>query len=133
MNERVDDNTELKKCQEALLKSLPQMTPEIGASLYESAKSYTGKLYKLGGFSKFEPYDLTGQDVQKLKDTIKGLDRATVQYTAIITELEKAHLRYEAVRKLNPVQFTKLCQLNIRSGEAFDSLVDRIASGELVL
>jgi len=50
-----------------------------------------------------------------------------------IKELEIAHVRYEAVRKLNPVQFTKLCQLNISSGIAFDRLVDGLAKGEFAL
>jgi hypothetical protein len=61
------------------------------------------------------------------------IDDAFIWANERITELEKAHVRYEAVRKLNPVQFAKLYRKNIDSGEAFDSLVDRIASGELVL
>ena len=60
-------------------------------------------------------------------------DQAIVWANNRIKELEKAHVRYETVRKLNPVQFAKLYRKNIDSGEAFDSLVDRIASGELVL
>ena len=50
-----------------------------------------------------------------------------------VKELEKSHVRYETVRKLNPVQFAKLYQLNISSGEHFDSLVDKVSSGEVTL
>jgi len=50
-----------------------------------------------------------------------------------IKELETAHKRYEALRKLNPPQFTKLCQMNISTGQSFDSLVDKLAKGELSL
>jgi len=67
----------------------------------------------------------------------KGVDNeqhaAIVWAADLIKELEKAHVRYEAVRKLNPVQFAKLCQLNISSGIAFDRLVDGLAKGEFVL
>jgi S-adenosylhomocysteine hydrolase len=60
-------------------------------------------------------------------------DRAIVWANERITELEKAHVRYEAVRKLNHVQFAKLCQMNISTGQAFDTLVDRLAKGEFAL
>jgi len=50
-----------------------------------------------------------------------------------IKELEIAYNRYEALRKLNPVQFAKLFRKNIDSGQSFDSLVDKLAKGELAL
>ena len=58
-------------------------------------------------------------------------DQAIVWANNRIKELETAHKRYEALRKLNPVQYTKLCQMNISTGQAFDTLVDRLAKGEI--
>lgn len=39
--------------------------------------------------------------------------------------LKIAHARYEYVRRLNPRQFAELHEENIKSGVAFDELVDR--------
>ena len=45
-------------------------------------KEHTGALYiKRAG--KYLAYPQTGADVQQMQQTIKGLDRATVEYTAI--------------------------------------------------
>jgi|GEM_PF-5574439 len=60
-------------------------------------------------------------------------DKAIIWANERIKELEIAHNRYEALRKLNPVQFAKLYRKNIDSGQSFDSLVDKLAKGELAL
>lgn len=47
---------------------------------------------------------------------------------ARIAELEKAHARYEKVRRLNPQQFIALHMSNVDTGVSFDELVDRLPS-----
>jgi predicted RNase H-like nuclease (RuvC/YqgF family) len=39
--------------------------------------------------------------------------------------LQRSHDRYEYLRRLNPRQFSELCQSNIRGDGTFDDLVDR--------
>lgn len=40
-------------------------------------------------------------------------------------ELAIGHLRYEALRRLSPLQFTSLCRRNL-AGERFDDMVDEL-------
>ena len=47
--------------------------------------------------------------------------------------LEKSHARYEALRRLNPREFTELYRYNLSSGVSFDSLVDKLIEGKLTL
>ena len=51
-------------------------------------KEHTGALYiKRAG--KYLTYTHTGEDVQQMQQTIKGLDRATVHHTARFARLEE--------------------------------------------
>lgn len=47
---------------------------------------------------------------------------------ARIADLEKAHARYEHVRRLNPHQFRELWERNLRGEGPFDALVDSAIS-----
>lgn len=43
-----------------------------------------------------------------------------------IAELTQGYLRYEALRKLNPMQFAELYKRNL-DGEFFDDMIDELA------
>lgn len=45
----------------------------------------------------------------------------------------KASARYEAVRKLTPLKFGELYRINMKTGRAFDDLVDDLVEGRLIL
>ena len=47
--------------------------------------------------------------------------------------IEKTLARYEAVRKLTPVKFGELYRTNMKTGRAFDDLVDDLIEGKLSL
>jgi len=59
------------------------------------------------------------------KSTFQKLLSATRQQRHPL-ELALGFLRYEALRKLGPRQYTELCRKNIREGKRFDDLVDEL-------
>lgn len=61
----------------------------------------------------------------------KELDKLGVPFVAYlaIEEIEKAALRYEKIRKLNPHQFTQLWKTSM-DNHNFDELVDKFVINE---
>ncbi len=43
-----------------------------------------------------------------------------------LAELRLGWIRYEKLRKLSPLRYKQLWELNIKSGKAFDDLVDSL-------
>jgi hypothetical protein len=46
-----------------------------------------------------------------------------------IEELKRGYIRYEVVRRLNPNEFSRLYEWNLKSGVPFDDLIDEIIDG----
>ena len=50
-----------------------------------------------------------------------------------ITRLTRGFIRYELLRKLNPRQFSDLYAESLKTGIAFDTLVDNLESAQTAL
>jgi len=53
-------------------------------------------------------------------------DREINQLKEHVRELKIGHNRYEKLRRLSPMQFHELYEKNLRTGEHFDTLVDKL-------
>jgi hypothetical protein len=53
-------------------------------------------------------------------------DREINQLKEHVRELQIEHDRYEKLRRLSPMQFHELYEKNIKTGEHFDKLVDKL-------
>jgi len=93
-------------------------TPRVGSVMDEARRRY-GYMRRRGLNANFNKIAL--DDVVRLANQLEiELNQASEK----IAELQKAHERYEKVRRLTPSAFSDLWNENLHTGTAFDVLVD---------
>jgi len=90
-------------------------TPRVDAITHEVSQRYRGDN---DSRSKAIFYE------QELVPLARQLEIELNQANEKIAELQKAHKRYEKVRRLTPSAFSDLWNENLHTGTAFDVLVD---------
>jgi DNA polymerase III delta prime subunit len=70
--------------------------------------------------------EVKDKDIEKARELFQTAMELAKKYKDERDEYKIGHDRYEKLRRLSPMQFHELYEKNIKTGEHFDKLVDKL-------
>ena len=118
----------LKECkrQNQMLQKLIELNMNDMQDIVDQRDWYYDRYRQLKDkYNKYEQEEVIPESFWEALVEVK--DREINQLKEHVRELQIGHDRYEKLRRLSPMQFHELYEKNIKTGEHFDKLVDKLS------